>query len=193
MMLGNRNRRFEILLCAAVLACATGSGCRLFDRAGGSGGRSSLGDRPDPLMGGSRIPATNLPTGKADTARGVRDPLMTSPVSQSNDLPGGVRKDPYRPSRESTAAGLAAGTRIPADYPDRRATGKTEAADYDRIASELRRLRVKFQEPTREGGEYVVRGEVLIGTDGSMQRYEGSGTTAADAAKELLEQIQSGR
>ncbi len=192
MMLGNRNRRIGILLCAAVLACATGSGCRLFDRAGGSG-RSSLGDRPDPLMGGSRIPATNLPTGKADTARGVRDPLMTSPVSQSNDLPGGARKDPYRPSRESTAAGLAAGTRIPDDYPDRRATSKTEAADYDRIASELRRLRVKFQEPIREGGEYVVRGEVAIGTDGAMQRYEGSGRTAAEAANQLLEQVKSGR
>lgn len=114
-------RRTRWLLCLSLaLVVGSGSGCRLFNKGGGSsadaGGWGS-GSR-DPLLGRDRIPATNLPTGR-ENAKGKRaDPLLTSPSQESSDseklssdLPpgGGSRKEPFRTGPETTAAGLARG------------------------------------------------------------------------------------
>lgn len=180
------------LLCALVV-CS--SGCRLFQRDGGSGGTSATptSGRRDPLFGPSRIPATNLPTTARDGTK--RDPLLTTPVTrEANDLNSEARREPYRPTRDTTAAGLAGGRNLPDDAdadPRQNATATGRGREsYDQAVSELKRLNVQFDEATREGGEFVMRGELVTGRNGSVRRYEGAGQSAAAAARQLLEQVR---
>lgn len=210
-------RRVRWLTCLGLmLVVGAGSGCRLFNKGGGSDSGGWNSGTRDPLFGKDRIPATDLPTGR-EKARGKRDPLLTPPGQGgdeervTSDLPpGGSRKEPFRTGPETTAAGLARGSS--SDDPllavrgeesvDRRATGSNtgrtgpvmlqggKGDTYDAAVADLKRYGVKVGEPIRDGAEFILRGE-LESRDGLRRRYEGAGVSPAAAANDLLEQVRS--
>lgn len=202
-----RRRRVWSLLAVGLLAALPG--CRLFERTKSTGGGSD--DRPDPLLGGSRIPATNLPIpGKDGYGLEKRDPLLGAPAARDKDKAAKEEREPYRLRTVDTVAamagtprdpgGLSIGDRRPAATP----TGngpvefKPDASggrSYDQIAAELRQFKADFDSPVKEGGEYVLRADVPIegGPGGTVRRYEGAGATPAAAAKQVLDAVKGDR
>lgn len=226
--------------CALGVGCKSSDGDRkgllglgLFDRGGDSGG--AVASRGDPLLGG-KIPPQNLPVHSKDGLASRGDPLLGTPAGRGVDTPpektektdkvgqrkknpgeGGDaalpprRDEPYRPSRETTNAALAAGRIDPNDPklaidPDRRprATpaafiprGEPTGRTFDEIAGELKnQYEALVGSPERDrDGNYVVRAEVPIdaGQPGRLRAYEGSGPTAAAAAKQVLDQVRDDR
>jgi hypothetical protein len=168
----------------------------------------------DPLFG-DRIPKQNLPTRSSDAIGAkTRDPLFgvppsgdktpteraAKPENKGSASLNGKYPEPYRPSRETTNAALAA-----AIAPDdstlsigpRRTPGATTSGrtlmSYEQMVNELRRLGARIGEPTREKGNYVVRAEVPIDVDipGPARWYEGVGSTPAVALKQILDQVRT--
>jgi hypothetical protein len=208
-------------LAAGVLACAVlaPTGCKYFQKDGSGMGRllSRGPDRPDPLLG-SRIPATDLPIPGRGEGYGsnTSDPLLQSPNPNEEERSSmGRRREPFRPGRDETPAGLTSGLKPSdtglsiGDRADPRVNGglairgpvplvpggEVNSVAYSEVIDALRRFDARWAEPTREGDEYVFRADVPVegGADGAMRRYEGAGKTPTAAAKQVLDQIQSDR
>jgi hypothetical protein len=181
----------RVLLCLSLLLPA---GCRSFQR-----GTSGDGDRRDPLYG-KYIPKTDLPV------PGRKDPLYTAPVSDSKKP---SQDQPFRNSKATSVAGLAGNIKVedtgmslgdrrpnaepvPRGVPLTRSGGPLPAGDgYDRLAEELQRRRVRYDDPQRDAqGGYSMTGRVAHGADGQLRQYVGIGATPAAAAKDLLLQLQ---
>jgi hypothetical protein len=182
------------------LSLAAGlAGCR-------SSQRNSDGDARDPLYG-RYIPKQDLPIPGRDSASKGRDPLLVSPTSSGSKR---VNPDePFRNTKETTPAGLAANVRVEdtgMSMGDRR-TGAEPAIrgvplrpsqetvmggeSLNQYAEELRRLRARYDSPIREAnGDYAMTATVPTGKDGALRKYEASGPSAAAAAKQLVEQIK---
>jgi hypothetical protein len=208
-MIGRRYRRPLL----AGLACAVlpATGCKLFDRSGTDRpGRYARDDRPDPLLGGVKIPPTDLPIpGKDAYGKERRDPLLGSPTGR-DDRTSRTTRDPFRTGPETTVAGLT-GRLTPGDEApgigDRREPvipaggvpltrpAPTSTAKLDDVTAELKRFGGTWTEPVKESGEYLFRVDVPVegGADGAVRRYQGSGASAAAAAADALAQIKTDR
>jgi hypothetical protein len=174
-----------LLVILAVSAC----GCR----------SSSKSQNTDPLYG-RYIPKQDLPMPTRDASKG-RDPLLVSPTSKT---------EPFRNTKATTVANLAANVKVEdsgLSMGDRRGTAEpamrgvplrrsVETASgvgesWERSVEELRRMRARYDNPIRDGNEYVMTANVPNGPDGAMRRYEASGSSAAAAAKQLVDQIKA--
>lgn len=177
---------------AIVLIAAAACGCQGFQRSGDRGG-----ERRDPLYG-RYIPKQDLPIPDR------KDPLYSAPASRTS------RDEPFRNSKSTTVAGLAANVRVedtglslgdrrtpaePARGVPLRPARETITAvgeSFERYAEELRRRNVRYETPTRDAnGEYLMQASVPIGSDGAFRRVEASGPSPAAAAKQLLEMIRA--
>ncbi|MGL4420842.1 MAG: hypothetical protein ACRCZF_09280 [Gemmataceae bacterium] len=195
-------------------------GCKFFEKTRTTGGTDTIADnRPDPLLGQTRIPPTNLPVpGRDGIAKPPRDPLLGSPTGRDersqNDR---WKNEPFRNNRETTAAGLAGGNGNRRglsiddrnDYADRReavtpvsGTGPvtdrlpaTRSANLEELYASLRKFNAKWLEPAPDGNDYLFRCDVPIegGVAGPNRRYEGTGRSASAAVADVLEQIRSDR
>lgn len=182
----------RLILAATMLAGQFG--CRSLSREGDSS--------RDPLHG-RYIPKQDLPIPDR------RDPLYTSPASSPKTA--SANREPFRNSTTTTPARLAANVAVEDSglslgdrrtgaetatrgVPLRRATETVGAAssDWQRYADELHRLRARYEPPQREPtGEYSITATVPSGPDGALRRYEAVGPTAADAARQLIQQIRA--
>ena len=154
----------------------------------------------DPLYG-RYIPKTDLPIPDR------RDPLYTSPTSGTKQS---ANSEPFRNSKATTAAGLASHVKVEdtgLSMGDRRTSaepatrgvplkpggaGVSSGEPFEDYAGELRRLRARYDAPVRDAnGDYVLSATVPRGADGAMKRYESTGKTAAEAAKQLIADIHA--
>lgn len=175
-----------------VLFAAAACGCQGIQR----GGERS-GERRDPLYG-RYIPKQDLPIPDR------KDPLYSAPASRTS------RDEPFRNSKATTVAGLAANVRVedtglslgdrrtqaePARGVPLRPARETITAvgeSFERYAEELRRRNVRYEFPTRDhNGEFRMQASLPIGNDGAFRRVEASGTSPAAAAKQLLEMLRT--
>jgi hypothetical protein len=198
------------------------SGCKSRDgNGGGVGGLGSSGGKQrDPLVyGPSRIPPQNVPLPERDGVGSKdRDPL-TAPVGRAGDKSGsGYSDDPrrfqgtYIPGPGTTPAALAAKLRdddtLKIDTPDNRVPLKPTGAvipagatlpsntEADGALAELeRQYGVKREDRSliQENGEYIFRASVPISGNGAKRQYTGVGTTAAEAVKQVLDQVVADR
>ena len=214
--------RLKLAAWVGVCAVLAAMGCK------GTGGKneSGMARGNDPLLG-HRIPPQNLPVPGRDAvgSREGRDPLLGSPTGEkrgeraakpgengSASLPPRPG-EPYRPSRGTTNAALAAPLKTDdgeLSVGDRRPTGavtgrgpvpfrtddsKAGGMTFAEIAGELRRYGAKVGEPEREGNGHVLHAEVPLDPDnpGRLRWYEGAGATPAAAAKQILDQVKGDR
>lgn len=170
----------------------------------------------DPIFGG-RIPPQNVPVPDRDTAgaKGKVDPLM-APVGRDTNKTGAgytndpdrFRSGPYLPNLGTTPAALAgqrrdgeelkietpgvplrpAGGVVPSDEPD-------PAIQADALLQQLQTYGVTRGNYTfsRENGVIVFRARAPISGNGATREYAGSGATANEAVKQVLDQIRSDR
>ncbi len=191
-------RRWVLCACAAGLIAL--AGCKTDKEAKGAG----VARGKDPLVHGpTRIPRQDLPV--PDRATGPRggklDPLTTPTGGKA-----GYSDDPERfkgafiPGRPSTPASLAGrfkdGEELKIDTPGVPLTGGVAApADVEPQFAQLDKFGVKSEDRTldREGGQWVFRASVPISGNGARRQYTGAGTSAADAVKQVLDQIAADR
>jgi hypothetical protein len=215
-------RRLRSLAVATLCAVGFLVGCKNSGSSGGGifGRRSNpdgnLMSRGDPLLGGARIPPQDLPLPGREGygARERRDPLLGSPAardgtgeraskegSKGSAIRQPTKDEPFRPGPGTTNAALA-GHLVPDDtlsIGDRRTPGRTASqprdngAEFDRLTEDLRRLGATVSTPERTGNGYEVRASVPLGDAGRVRQYTGTGPTAAAAAQQVFEQIQSDR
>ncbi|MBY0514652.1 MAG: hypothetical protein K2P78_12150 [Gemmataceae bacterium] len=199
--------RDRALRCAAVavLAAACAAGCR--DK-GTTGGLA----RTDPLMGG-RIPPQNVPVPDRGTTGGKAkpDPLV-APAGRPTDRTGAGYTDdpqrwkgaPYSPSDRTVPAALAGRQKdddgLKIESPGvtlQPAGGPAPGGDLSAADPLLQQLRgygltqgnYTFDR-TAEG--YMFRANVPI-SGGTTRGYSGTGPTAADAVKQVLDQVKADR
>lgn len=206
---------------AGVVGLLAMAGCKSRDGNGGNVGGNSQGKIRDPLVyGPTRIPPQNVPL--PDRANGKTDPL-TAPVSKPTDKTGvGYADDPERfrgtfiPSMGTTPAALAAKRNDPdelkiADVPDNRvplrqtggvvpAGGTGGAAEsvpagVEGLFTELGKYGVTRADRSlaQENGEWVFRASVPISGNGAKRQYTGTGKTANDAVKQVVDQVIADR
>ncbi|MGL6094252.1 MAG: hypothetical protein ACRC7O_00435 [Fimbriiglobus sp.] len=149
--------------------------------------------RKDPLLdpGGSPALPTSAPTDRTDS----------TPKSKNADaamLP--KTPNPYRPDKTTSPAALAP---LPTDDRDlsvgRRATDSPIAVSIpagptlSQISAILKEYGATFEPPVSRGGQYLFRCDLPVrnGQPGQLRRYEGTGSTPAAAAKQVLDQVNS--
>lgn len=210
------NPRIRILArraCAAGLLALFGLvGCKSTE--GGSAPKNKPGD---PLVfGPSRIPPQNVPLpdrAVANPKGGKPDPLLDRPVGRTG---AGYSDDPerfkgtYVPGPNSTPAAMAAkktdGDELKIASPGDnrvplRPVGGVQPAGANEVASNTEALYAELAKyggkpidrpVQREDGTYSFRASVP-GTNGATRQYEGIGATAAEAVKQVLEQVGADR
>lgn len=203
-------RAFAVGL-AAIFGLA---GCKSTD---GSASKNKPGD---PLVfGPSRIPPQNVPLpdrAVANPKGGKSDPLFDRPVGRTG---AGYSDDPerfkgtYIPGPNSTPAAMAAKKNTdsdelkiaaPADnrVPLRSTGGGVEPAGASEVASNTEALYAELAKyggkpldrPVQlENGTFSFRASVPNTANGTQRQYEGIGATAAEAVKQVLEQVAADR
>jgi hypothetical protein len=171
-----------------ILALATATGCRLFNK--------KDTDRGDPLLG-KYIPKTDLPV----PGRERRDPLLTQPTT--NTRKPAVEKDTFRNTEATSVAGLTSRLNVdPQMLRDRRPEAKPvsrgvplkrDPADWEpgleRYADQFEQLKARVERPTRDANGDIVVGALVRRGDAS-RRYEGRGGSVDAAVRDLIEQIR---
>ena len=188
--------RLGRLLLAGAACCALG-GCKLFERSKDDR-VGSADERADPLLGGTRIPATNLPT-REGAGRASRDPLMGSPTGRDDRT--SHAREPFRNGPDTTTAGLTgrlnAGQSAPGigERRDDVPAATPASPRYDDVLASLRKFKATWGEPTKSGDDYSFKCDVPIegGADGAKRRYEGVGRTETAAALDALDQVKNDR
>jgi hypothetical protein len=197
-------RRWALALSVAGLVAL--AGCKSNKETQGTG----VARGKDPLVyGPSRIPRQDLPVPDRATGPNKADPLTTPTGGKV-----GYTDDPDRfkgtfiPGKSSAPAALAGrmkdGEELKIDDPDGvtltpasgTVPGGLEApANVDPLYAQLALFGVKREDRTleREGGQWVFRAAVPISGNGARRQYTGTGATAAEAVKQVLDQIATDR
>ena len=191
------------------------AGCKSKDGGGGGGGS---GQTRDPLVyGPTRIPPQNVPLPERGGvgSKGTKvDPFFASPTGKSGDKTGvGYSDGPERfqgtfvPGAGSVPAALAAkksdGEELKIESPDGNRVplkqvggvvpvGATEPGDgLESLYAELAKYGMKPADRTlvREDGQFVFRASVPISGNGARRHYEGTGTSANQAVKQVLDSV----
>ena len=211
----SRRRMFAVCLLAAFVV----AGCKTRNGAVSSGDGQTK--QRDPLVyGPTRIPPQNVPLPeRGGIGTTGRDPL-TSPVGKTTDRTGvGYTDDPERfrgtfvPRMNSTPGALAgnfkdeelgirdtdpraplrpAGATIPAAGPGEPPAG----GEVDALLAQLEKYGSKRDRRTlerREDGTYDFWASVPISGNGAVRQYQGVGATAAEAVKQVLDQVVADR
>jgi hypothetical protein len=189
------------------------AGCKSKD-----GGSSSTAPRDPLVYGPSRIPPQNVPLPDR-TGVGVKgtksDPLLDRPVSQNGG--SGYSADPsrftgtYIPGVGSTPAALAAkgkdsdelkiDTPVDNRVPLKPAGGVQPAAaieassDVQPLYGQLQKYGIEVTDRSLtkdDEGKFVFRASVPIG-NGTKREYNGVGSSANDAVKQVLDQVVGDR
>lgn len=190
------------------------SGCKSKEGSTRDGG----GKFRDPLVyGPARIPPQNVPVRERDgTARGT-DPLV-SPTGRHDARTGSGYSDgpdrfkgSYTPNSDTTPAALAAkmrdGEELKIDAPDNRvplkqaggvqpAVGVEVPTDgTEPLYAELAKygVRAESRSLAQEEGKFVFRASVPISGNGARRQYTGVGATAAEAVKQVTDQVVADR
>jgi len=202
-------------LVGVVGLCAL-AGCKFRD--GETGGGLSK-PRDPLVYGPTRIPPQNVPVsdrGGVGTGGPKSDPLKDRTIGGGTDRSGvGYSDGPerfrgtYVPGPATAPAALAArkdGEELKIDTPDSRVplrqTGGTlppEAGEASAVATpkleelyaELARYGVRpdARSLSEENGGFTFRAAVPIGENGARRQYSGVGKTAAEAIRQVLEQL----
>lgn len=192
-------RRWVACVCAAGLLAL--AGCKTDKDAKGAGANVARGK--DPLVHGpTRIPRQDLPV--PDRATGPKGGPKLDPLTMPTGGKAGYSDDPERfkgtfiPGKGSTPASLAGrmpkdGEELKIDTPGVPLTGGTAEApaDVEPLLARLEKYGVAREDRTldREGAQWVFRAAVPIRENGARRQYTGAGATAADAIKQVVDQI----
>ena len=212
-MTAHTPRTLRLVTCAFGLAAVIAlAGCK--SSGGGSKGSTTGGGRDPLVFGPNRIPPQNVPLndrGGVGARNPKTDPLLERPVGKSGGRSGvGYDDDPSRfkgthvPGPGTTPAALAGRTgpdeELKIDTPDNRVPLKpvggvvpVEAdggAALDGLYRELESYGVRRDDRTlsRENGRFTFRAAVT-NANGTKRAYTGAGDTAADAVKQVLDQL----
>ncbi len=201
-----------------VVALFALAGCKTKD---GNGSGATTKPRDPLVYGPTRIPPQNVPVserGGVGSAGPKIDPLKDRSVGSSGDKTGvGYADGPERfrgthvPGPATTPAALAAkandSEELKIDTPDFRVplrqvggtlpvgggTASPPPEGLDQLYAELAKYGVtpSARSLTQENGEYTFRAAVPISDNGAKRQYAGVGRTAAEAVKQVLDQLQS--
>jgi hypothetical protein len=200
-------RTWAFVCAAGFLALA---GCKSTDKeAKGSG----VSRGKDPLIAGPNlIPKQNVPVpDRATGPKGKSDPLTTTTPTGGGKA--GYSDGPERfqgtfvPGKASTPAALAGrmkdGDELKIESPGvplKPAGGVVPVgfdvpAGVEPLFAQLEQFGVKREDRSleREGGQWVCRASVPISGNGARRQYTGAGATAADAVKQVVDQIAADR
>ena len=202
-----RVRAWVVVVCAASLCVLVG--CKTNKDVQGTG--ASNPKNKDPLVHGpTRIPRQDLPV--PDRATGPKGGKVVDPLTMPTGTGGkaSYTDDPERfkgtfiPGIGSTPAALAGrikdGEELKIDSPGVTLTPAggafpgntlTPPEGVEPLFGQLEKYGVKREERAleREGAGWVFRASVPLGGNGARRQYTGAGTTAAEAVKQVLDQI----
>jgi hypothetical protein len=193
------------------VVCATGLlalvGCKTDKDVKGTG--VSNGKNKDPLVHGpTRIPRQDLPV--PDRATGPKGGKAVDPLTMPTGGKASYTDDPERfkgtfiPGERSTPAALAGrikdGEELKIDSPGVTLTPAggavpggmlTPPEGVEPLFGQLEKYGVKREDRSleREGAGWVFRASLPLGGNGARRQYTGAGATAAEAVKQVLDQI----
>jgi len=170
-------------------------------------------EKNDPLVHGptTRIPRQDLPVpDRATGPKGKADPLTTPTGGKAGYTDDPDRfKGTYIPGKGSTPASLAArikdgeelkiadGGGVPLTPAGGTLPGGSLDAppDVEPLFAQLDKLGVKREDRflEREGVQWTFRASVPLNSTGAKRQYVGAGPTAAEAVKQVLDQLATAK